>query len=159
MRNCEVVNPINLNKMCVSIISRWFCSHAIILLFTQWITGPPQEPTGLHGNPAWVGLGVGEKIARSSGCVCHGVSHQVDAPAKTFLGWHLPRWGDDRRSRGVILFTYLPFSSWNSPPRNKDWFAFAAATVGTEISSVTPSCGLFFFIQLFTNFREIFLVF
>lgn len=38
--------------MCVSFISRWFCPRVITPFFAEWITGPPQEPTGPHGNPA-----------------------------------------------------------------------------------------------------------
>lgn len=105
--------------------------------------------------PKWIWEG--EKGAGSSGCVCWGMPHQVDAAAKTSLGWHLPHWGDDRKSSGVTVFTYLPFISWNNTPRNEDLQLLQL--FGAEIYSVTPSCIFFFFIPLFTDFRQIFLVF
>lgn len=120
-----------------------------------------RTPTGTHRTsrkPCSRGWR-GKKRSRSIGRICHGVSHQVGAPAKTFLGWHLPHWDDDRRSRGVVLSTCFPFSSQNGPLSSKDLVVVAATMFVAGISSVPPHRVLFSFIWLFTRFRGIFLLF
>lgn len=61
---------------------------------------------------------------------------------------------------GALLFLPVSLLAHETALRRKeDWFLDAATTFVAEISSVMPSFVLFSFIQLFTNFREIFLVF